>query len=442
MASTSGLSIPKISQDQHRHRSERDTSKDRNETAFRPIDLPNPSDVSMELLLSRRRTMMKDVFVIHPRFTLYGGGEVVGLHVCKVLQELGYHVYLACDNFNPEEADRHFGLGGIMKNCTHVPVLGEFRPFLTRQFLAYQRAIYSIRLLNSIKIPNDCEFVFSTQSMLYFKPNLFNLCVAYDLADFFYAHQIGSAMKKSLIKSLYYSPLQRLYKHYAIRMSEKDNFFIPLSHAIEESMDALHYPHSPSVFPPCEMSFRPMPKEKYAINTSRLVPSKRLEDFIEIARKLPHYKFVIVGKMSKTEEALFPRYKEKLIDSLPPNAKLVEGVVRQRKELVECAKLYLYPSVEPGVSISLGQAMGAGCIPVTPSAGGGAEMVQASGTGYMYRSLEEAARLVEQAFESDAVKDSPKYIAEKAQMFSADSFDDQIRKIIEERVAELPSTRP
>jgi len=225
-------------------------------------------------------------------------------------------------------------------------------------------------------------------------------------------------------------------------MSEKDNFFIPLSHAIEESMDALCYPHSPSVFPPCEMSFRPMPKEKYAINTSRLVPSKRLEDFIEIARKLPHYKFVIVGKMSKTEEALFPRYKEKLIDSLPPNAKLVEGIVRQCKELVECAKLYLYPSVELGVSISLGQAMGAGCIPVTPSAGGGAEMVQASGTGYMYRSLEEAARLVEQAFESDAVKDSPEYIAEKAQMFSADSFDDQIRKIISERVAELPSTRP
>ena len=380
--------------------------------------------------------------MIHPRFTLYGGGEVVGLHVCKVLQEMGYHVHLACDNFNPEEADRHFGLGGIMKKCTHIPVLGEFRPILTRRLLAYQRGIYTIRLLNSIKIPNNCQFVFSTQSMLYFKPNLFNFCVAYDLADFFYASQISSTTKKSLTKSLYYAPLQRLYKHYAIRMSEKENFFIPLSRAIEQSMDSLRYPHSPSVFPPCEMSFRPMPKEKYAINTSRLVPSKRLEDFIEVARRLPHYKFVIVAKMSKTEEALFPNYKQRLVDSLPSNAKLVEALIRDRKELVQRAKTYLYPSIEPGVSISLGQAMGAGCIPVTPSTGGGAEMIHASGTGYMYRSIDEAATIAKQAFESDAMRDRPEYIAEQAKIFSADSFDNRVRKIVEERVAELRSPYP
>lgn len=356
-----------------------------------------------------------------------------------MLQDLGYHVHLACDNFNPDEVDRHFGLGGIMKKCTHVPVLGEFRPFLAGRFLAYQRAIYSIRLLNSIKIPDNCEFVFSTQSMLYFKPNLFNFCLAYDLADFYYAHQIGSTTTKSPLKSIYYQPLQRLYKRYAIRMSEKENFFIPLSQAIEQTMKTLHYPHSPSVFPPCDMSFRLLPKERYAVNTSRLVPSKRLEDFIEIARRLPQYRFVIVGKMSKTEQSLFPNYKEKLLDSLPSNAKLVEAVVRERKEMVEHAKLYLYPSVEPGVSISLGQAMGAGCIPITPSVGGGAEMVEASGTGYMYRSLDEATQIVRQAFESDASRDSPEHIAERAQIFSPDSFDKRIRNIVEERVTEMQS---
>ncbi len=396
----------------------------------------------MELLLGRRRATIRDAIVIHPRFTLYGGGEVIGLHVCKVLQELGYHVHLACDNFSPEEADHHFGLGEIMKKCTHVPVLREFSPFLTRRFLAYQRAIYGIRLLNSIKIPDNCDFVFSTQSMLYFKPDLFNFCVAYDLADFFYAHRIGSTMTKSVLKSIYYYPLQRLYKHYAIRMSEKENFFIPLSRAIEQSMNTLHYPHSRFVFPPCDMSFRLLPKEKYAVNTSRLVPSKRLEDFIEIARRLPQYKFVIVGKMSKTEEDLFPNYREKLLDSLPSNAKLVEALVRECKDSVERAKLYLYPSVEPGVSISLGQAMGAGCIPITPSVGGGAEMVEASGVGYMYRSLDEAAEIVEHALESDAPRDNPEHIAERAQIFSADSFDERIRTIIEERVVKMQSLHP
>jgi glycosyltransferase involved in cell wall biosynthesis len=277
--------------------------------------------------------------------------------------------------------------------------------------------------------------------MLYFKPDLFNFCMAYDLADFFYSHQISSAMKKTVVKSLYYYPLQRLYKHYAIRMSKKQNFFVPLSRAIEQSVDALHYPHSHSVFPPCEMPLRLMPKEKYAVNTSRLVPSKRLEDFVEIARRLPQHKFVIVGKMSKTEEALFPSYKESILASLPPNAKLIEAIVRDHKELVERAKLYLYPSVEPGVSISLGQAMGAGCIAITPSVGGGAEMVEASRTGYMYRSLDEAAKIVNHAFESDIARDSPEHIAKQSQIFSADSFEERIGRIVEERVAELQSLK-
>jgi glycosyltransferase involved in cell wall biosynthesis len=398
--------------------------------------------VSLEQPLRPGGAPIKEALVIHPRFTLYGGGEVVGLHVCKVLQELGYHVQLACDNFNPEEADRHLGLGSVMEKCAHVPVLGEFRPFLTGRFLAYQRAIHGVRLVNSIKIPENCEFVFSTQSMLYFKPNLFNFCIAYDHADFFYAHQLSSISKKSMFRAPYYYPLRRLYRRYAIRMSDKENYFIPLSLAIEQSIEALHYPHSPSVFPPCEMSFSIRPKEKYVVNTSRIVPSKRLEDFVQVARQLPHYKFVIVGKMSKTENSLFPDYKQNLLDSLPSNAKLVEALIREVKELVENAKLYLYPSIEPGVSISLGQAMGAGCIPVTPSVGGGAEMVKASGVGYTYRSLNDAPEIVKQALESDASQDRPEYVAQRAQIFNSDTFDERIRKIIEERLQNRNHSTP
>jgi glycosyltransferase involved in cell wall biosynthesis len=269
--------------------------------------------------------------------------------------------------------------------------------------------------------------------MLYFKPSMFNFCVAYELADFYSAHEVSSKGKMSPLKSTYYYPLRRLYRHYETRLSEKENFFIPLSRAIERSMDAFHYPHSRAVFPPCEMSFRARPKKKYVVNTSRLVPSKRLEDFAEVARRLPDYDFIIVGKMSKMEETLFPNYKRRLLDCLPPNVKLVEALIRDRKEIVERAKLYLYPSTELGVSISLGQAMGAGCIPVTPSIGGGAEMVEAAGTGYIYRSLDDAPEVVRRALESDDPQDSPEHIAKSAKIFGSDSFDERIRSIIEEK---------
>jgi glycosyltransferase involved in cell wall biosynthesis len=385
---------------------------------------------------------LKQAIVIHPRFTLYGGGEVVGLHVCKALQELGYHVFLACDVFSPEETERHLGLGAIMNKCTHVPVTKGFKPARIEWFLAYQRAIYTVRFLNSIRIPKNCEFVFSTQYMFYFKRNLLNFCIAYELADFYSAHEMSPNGKMSLLKAAYYYPLRRLYRYYETKMLEKERFFIPLSRTIEQSMEALHYPHSRTVLPPCEMSFRVRPKKKYVVNTSRLVPSKRLEDFANVARRLPDYDFVIVGKMSKTEEVLFPSYRQALFDCLPPNVKLVEGLLRDRKELLETAKVYLYPSVELGASISLGQAMGAGCIAVTPSIGGGAEMVEAAGTGYTYRSLEDAPDVVKRALESNAPQDSPERIAESAKIFSSDSFEEKIKRIVQERVCTDPRLSP
>jgi len=184
------------------------------------------------------------------------------------------------------------------------------------------------------------------------------------------------------------------------------------------------------------MSFRARPKKDFVVNTSRLVPSKRLEDFIEVARKLPTCDFVIIGKMSETEKRLFPNYKAKLLESLPANVTFVEGLVRDHRELVESAKVYLYPSVEPGVSVSLGQAMGAGCIPVTPYKGGGAEMVEASGVGYLYHSLDEAAQIIDKAMNDNAPKDQPQHIADRATQFGADSFDERIRLIIEAQVPE------
>jgi glycosyltransferase involved in cell wall biosynthesis len=218
-------------------------------------------------------------------------------------------------------------------------------------------------------------------------------------------------------------------------MSRKENFYIPLSRALEQYLEALHYPHSPRVFPPCDMSFKVRPKENYVVNTSRLVPSKRLDDFVKVAKRLPQYDFVIVGKMSRTEEEIFPTYKKKLLASLPNNVKLVEAKIRDRRELVESARLYLYPSMEAGVSISLGQAMAAGCVPVTPSSGGGAEMVEATNAGYTYRTLDQAIEIVRQVLENSFPRDDPERVAQHARIFSPDSFEKHVRNIIQERLA-------
>jgi len=111
------------------------------------------------------------------------------------------------------------------------------------------------------------------------------------------------------------------------------------------------------------------------------------------------------------------------------NVEFVNARIKDRPELVEESKVYLYTSLEPGVGIALGQALGAGCIPVTPAWGGGAEMVKVTGVGYRFRTLDEAERFTREALENEDARNQPDYIANKARIFSSESFEKQIARI-------------
>ncbi len=82
---------------------------------------------------------------------------------------------------------------------------------------------------------------------------------------------------------------------------------------------------------------------------------------MSIAYRVPDYRFILVGAHSEIDSG----YAKKVLSIKPPNVDYVEVRIRDRPERVEESKVYLYTSLEPGIGIALGQAMGAGCIPVS-----------------------------------------------------------------------------
>ena len=120
---------------------------------------------------------MKQALVIHPLFTVYGGGETVCLHVIKALQEVNYSVILASDNFSPKEVDERLGMGEILSRCRHF-LLPKFNPRI-RKFLAYRRLSHMSMLMRKMESLKP-DIAFNTQSPTLFLRNAPNFSVIYD----------------------------------------------------------------------------------------------------------------------------------------------------------------------------------------------------------------------------------------------------------------------
>ncbi len=121
---------------------------------------------------------MKNAVVIHPRLTVYGGAEILALHVIKSLQDSGFLVSIVCDNFNPEEVERNFGMGKVLRACNPI-IVPPFRPLLPR-LLAIQKMRYAHTLLKTLKGMRP-KVAFSTQSALYHIPDILTYYILYDL---------------------------------------------------------------------------------------------------------------------------------------------------------------------------------------------------------------------------------------------------------------------
>ena len=92
---------------------------------------------------------MKQAVVIHPRLTIYGGAEIIALHIIKTLQELDFEVSIVTDNYNPAEIERNYRMGKVLENTKPI-LVPPFKPVVSR-FLALQHLRYSERVMRVLR---------------------------------------------------------------------------------------------------------------------------------------------------------------------------------------------------------------------------------------------------------------------------------------------------
>ena len=373
---------------------------------------------------------MKEALVIHPQMSYYAGGELLCLYVCKALQEAGYHVTLACDVFKPLEIDRFFGLGSVVQNCKHkkIATFSPIFPFL----VALQRFPYAIKM-RTLLSKTKAEVIFSTQSSSFYIPNKRLFHVVYNARDVFnypLGSNLSSPTSSKPIGKPYRFLLRQIKRLLLDPYTPKPTIFFAVGSLVLQDLVQQGYRNSTLLFPPCRTTFRPeFPKKRQVVQFTRIIPDKRLELFLEIAQRLPQYPFYIVGRTSP-QSGVDREYSQKILRSLPGNVTFVEALTRERPDLLEQSKVYLYTGTETGIGVAIVEAISAGCIPFSPNGVGATDVIRAAGVGYLFDSAQQAAEKIGTVIEAEQTEGEVSEISERSHMFNPEIFMEQIKKIV------------
>jgi len=355
------------------------------------------------------------VLVVHPYIKIFGGGERVCLQMIKALIEEGNSVSLVCEPVECSALESFLGEKIKDLRCIGMRMMPPhgFKPRIG------VFSVYQIMLRNMLwsqwvkgKVENvDIELL--TQDVM-FSCGIGKKRIAYVHFPANLVHFEKTGPKSGLFWKIYYVLVEAYWKSKIDRV----DLFICNSEYTKNAIRERWGKEAIVVHPPVSVDrFEPAPvKENFVVTIGRFVPEKNYETIVEVARLLPHVKFVIVGRK---EDAA---YYEKIERSKPANLKLLSDLPENEMiSQLARAKVYLHAMVGEHFGISIVEAMAAGCIPVIHDSGGAKEATKDS--GYVYNTVDECVEAVSQALSSDL---DPKTFVDRAQVFNTERFEEQI----------------
>ena len=377
---------------------------------------------------------MKEVLIIHCKLSVYAGGEYLCFCACKVLQDLGYNVNLLSDVFEPSKAEALYGMGTVLSKCTHIqlprPATGLHRSLLVLERIAY--TIKLARFANALG-KGEFDFVLNTQSSVFSFPGRKLYHFVYELTDLFsYPVPVakGAIPRGGRGRRIYFSVLKLLYA--ALAQQPRPTSFFVTGHGVLEGLKKLGFTNSSFIYPPSRV-FKPgLPKRREIVQACRIAPGKRLEFMFDTARRLPQYKFCLVGRDSEANRQSNPGYAQRVLSNLPPNVTYIESSIRDRPELLTYSQVYFHTGLEKGMLLVLIEAMSAGCILVVPEQGVAGEIVRASEIGYTYDTMEQAVDKLKIAMD-DKSQWNPSEISVGAKQFGPEAFETLIKSLGEDQ---------
>jgi glycosyltransferase involved in cell wall biosynthesis len=362
--------------------------------------------------------------------SFYAGGEYLCLVVCEALQEAGYNVCLATQDFDPHTVQRIYGLGEVMRQCEWI----EIPRFNARgsPLRTVQRIVLARQLWHMFR-DNELDIGISTQSSPFIlNQRLYHF--VYNADDVFnyprFAAPLDRRSQKKWPQAGYYATLRQAKKMLWERDGPHNDWFFAVGTGVLEGLRARRYRNSSLTFPPCRTSFSPKyPKQRRVVQFARIIPDKRLEVYSELASRLPDQEFILVGKRDQLTDSLYPRYADSIISELPKNVTYIDATTRERPDLLEDSQVCIYTGQERGIILSIIEAMSAGCIPFAPAGTGGADVLKAAQVGVAYRNVDEAVVQLHKHLDIETPHQTIIEISNRARKFGPGPFKDWIKAV-------------
>jgi alpha-1,2-mannosyltransferase len=344
------------------------------------------------------------ILVVHPYFREVGGAEQVFLHTVDALTEKKKEVTIL------SELPKHDGeFKEISKeNVLNIPY--DAPNFKLKKVQAYQKLLWQVFAKNRLrKRIGTAELEILTQDVM-FLLNVGKRKVAYVHYPENIWH-LENANKRFLnIWKIFYMPLL-LYMRQQVK---KIDVIFCNSEFTKKAIMRKWGREAKVIYPPVDVeNFSPAKKEDFIVTVGRFVRTKNYELIVEVAKRIPQLKFIIIGRKQEHDT-----YYQKIKKSKPSNLILATDLsTAEMSSLLSKARLYLHTMIGEHFGISVVEAMASGCIPIVHNSGGTREVI--GNFGYIYNDLDECIDCIFQALKSTA---KPEKIAEHSTRFSSVTF--------------------
>jgi len=178
---------------------------------------------------------------------------------------------------------------------------------------------------------------------------------------------LGAGVDPKYVSSMFWKFYVQPFREWFYRLSDKGlrrcRAIVVNSKWTANLLEELGGLRSVVIYPPVDLTrFKPsigVAKENIVVTVSRFDPSKNLEATLYIAKRIPHAKFVVVGRVSDRASYAYYRHIEKLrgrlkLSNLHLLPNLSEDVM---KSILLRAKVYFHPTIGEHFGISVLEAL-------------------------------------------------------------------------------------